>query len=370
MEKKYSQRKNGYSMNMIAHPSALISPEQTAAMRMASREAELLKQLHPDQLAIIYEQKWFQIFVPRQFNGLGLNLPEALQLEEALAWIDGSIGWTVTLCAGAGWFVGFLDPEIIPVVFDRPEVCIAGSGKISGIAKIIAGGFEITGHWDYATGSNCATSFTANCIIEENGIILKNEDGSPAIKSFLFLRDEVIIHKNWKMIGMIATGSNSFEVNGLKLKNNRSFSIDSRTAFLQHPVYQYPFHQFAETTLAVNSSGMAIRFLDLCKLLIQQKLNDAIQAGLQSAVKQLEEVRQQFYHIITNSWEECSGNFAISSTLLQDISRISKQLATTSRKVVDDLYPFCGMQAANPETEINRVWRNLHTASQHSLFHT
>ena len=193
---------------------------------------------------------------------------------------------------------------------------------------------------------------------------------SQKIKSFLFLRDEVTIHKNWKMIGMIATGSNSFEVNGLKLKNNRCFSIDQRATVLPQPIYQYPFLQFAETTLAVNSSGMAIRFLDLCKPLFQQKTNENIQAVFQNAAKKLDEVRQEFYQVVEKSWEECAGNFDISSKLLQEVSSISKQLATISRKVVDDLYPFCGMQAANPETEINRVWRNLHTASQHSLFHT
>ena len=357
-------------MKLIEHPSAFIAPELTAAIRNVAGEAELLKQLHPQQLAIIYEQKWFQIFVPKQYNGLGLTLPEALQLEEALAWTDGSIGWTVTLCAGAGWFVGFLDPQIIPIAFNTTKVCIAGSGKTSGIAKTIPDGFEITGHWDYATGANCATSFTANCILETNGEILKHEDGSPVIKSFLFLRDEVTIHRNWKMMGMLATGSNSFEVNGLKLKYNRSFSIDQQAAVLQQPVYQYPFLQFAEATLAVNNSGMAIRFLDLCKPLLLQKTNESIQAGLQTAAKQIEEVRQQFYHVIEKSWEECTGSFVASSKSLQDVSWISKQLAAISRKIVDELYPFCGMQAANPETEINRVWRNLHTASQHSLFHT
>jgi len=357
-------------MKLIEHPSAFIKFELATAIRSVAGEAELLKQLHPEQLAIIYEEKWFQIFVPKRYNGLGLTLPEALQLEEALAWTDGAVGWTVTLCAGAGWFIGFLDPQIVRVSFNTTKVCIAGSGKTSGIAKIIEEGFEITGHWDYATGANCATSFTANCIIEDNGVIAKHEDGSAVIKSFLFFRDEVIIHKNWKMIGMIATGSNSFEVNGLKLKNNRCFSIDQRATVLPQPIYQYPFLQFAETTLAVNSSGMAIRFLDLCKPLFQQKTNENIQAVFQNAAKKLDEVRQEFYQVVEKSWEECAGNFDISSKLLQEVSRISKQLATTSRKVVDDLYPFCGMQAANPETEINRVWRNLHTASQHSLFHS
>jgi alkylation response protein AidB-like acyl-CoA dehydrogenase len=292
-------------MKMIEHPSAFIKPEQIATMRNVAREAEQMKHLHPEQIAIIHKQKWFELFVPVQFNGLGLSLPEALQLEEALAWTDGSVGWTVTLCAGAGWFIGFLDPEIVSIVFDKPNICIAGSGKASGIAKTIDDGFEITGYWDYATGANSATSFTANCMIEEYGAILKNEDGSPVIKSFLFLKDEVRIHETWKQIGMIATGSNSFEVNGLRVKNNRAFLIDYRSAVLKDPIYQYPFLQFAETTLAVNSSGMAIRFLDLCELLFRQKSTGTMRSDLQTTTKELEEVRELFYSTAIKSWEEC-----------------------------------------------------------------
>src|SRR6478735_7120509 len=270
-------------MNLIEHPSAFMKPELIATIRNVASEAEPMKHLHPEQIAIIHQQKWFELFVPVKYNGLGLNLPEALQLEEALAWTDGSVGWTVTLCAGAGWFIGFLDPEIVPVVFDVPNICIAGSGKAAGIAKTIDDGFEITGHWDYATGANWATSFTANCMIEENGAILKNADGSPVIKSFLFLRNEVRIHETWKQIGMIATGSNSFEVNGLRVKNNRAFLIDNRSAVLKDPIYQYPFLQFAETTLAVKSSGMATRFLDLCEPLFRKKPVSTILTDLQKA---------------------------------------------------------------------------------------
>jgi len=83
---------------------------------------------------------------------------------------------------------------------------------------------------------------------------------------------------------------------------------------------------------------------------------------------QLAEYRDQFYQITENSWEYCLNSKPVSKELMARISDSSKKLAITARHVVDNLYPYCGMLAADPETEINRVWRNLHTASQHSLF--
>jgi indole-3-acetate monooxygenase len=353
---------------MTTHPSAHIAPEIANALRTLAAEAEQLQQLHPAQLSIIYEHNWFNLFVPKTHKGLQLSLPEVLQLEEALAWADGSVGWTVTLCAGAGWFVGFLNAESGTAIFEPTKVCLAGSEKASGKATIIADGYQISGFWDYATGANAATAFTANCVLEQNGVLLKNDDGSPLIEAFLFLKDEVTIHENWKRMGMIATGSHSFEVKKMRVNKNRGFIIDPQYAVIKDPVYQYPFLQLAETTLAVNSSGMAMRFLELCIPIAEKRTSPAMLLVLKNAVQEMEAARQLFYAAVNTSWQECCDKISITPSVLQQVSNNSKAMAVASRKMVEELYPYCGMQAANPETELNRVWRNLHTASQHSIF--
>ena len=355
-------------MKTSRYQKNIIEEETIVLLRSYTASAEQLKQLHPAQLKVIHEQKWFQLFVPAQYHGLHLSLPAALKLEEMIARIDGSLGWTVTLCAGAGWFAGFLDPALAKTVFDNPLVCLAGSGKASGIAKKIVDGYEVSGSWDYATGTYCATAFTANCVITENDTTLTDRYGSPLIQSFLFLPGEVTVHENWKPIGMLATGSNAFEVKNLTVDNKRTFTIEPVAAFIQDPLYQYPFLQFAELTLAVNHSGMATRFLELCENIFSKHSTPAMQQLLTDAINKLETARQHFYSIAQSSWEVCCSNAIVSPQSLQQVSIASKSLAFIARNVVDTLYPYCGMQAANPDTEINRVWRNLHTASQHSLF--
>ena len=156
----------------IPHPSAFINSKLTEDIRSLASGAENTGSLQPGQLAIIYEQKWFNLFLPGKYPGLQLSFPAALQIEEGLAWVDGSTGWTVTLCAGANWFVGFLHPDIADLIFNTDKVCLAGSGRPSGTASITGDGYEITGHWKYATGSAHATAFTANCIIEKTALQL------------------------------------------------------------------------------------------------------------------------------------------------------------------------------------------------------
>ena len=360
----------------IPHPSHVIGAKLTEAIRSFTAAAERTGSLHPEQLGIIYEQNWFKLFVSKNYNGLQMSLPEALKIEESLAWVDGSVGWTVTLCSGANWFIGFLNPELVNCIFKTDTVCLGGSGSTSGSARIIEGGYEITGYWRYATGSAHATAFTANCVIENNGTIMQNKEGSPVIKSFLFLREEVVVHYDWNGMGMQATSSNSFEVQQLRVHENRCFQIDRNFTFDDHPVYRFPFLQFAEATLAVNSSGMAIHFMDLCEPLFNERAKnknynkEAINVSigcLHTSRKDLEEKRNSFYRAIENSWNECVHENSIAAEILSEVSKLSRELAATSRKLVDELYPYCGLIAANKHSEINRVWRDLHTASQHSL---
>ncbi|WP_315821275.1 acyl-CoA dehydrogenase [Paraflavitalea speifideaquila] len=363
-------------MTTIAHPGSVIPAELTNTIRELAPVAEKLGKLHDQQLAIIYDQGWFNLFVPKVYGGLELSLPAALRTEEALAWTDGSTGWTVTLCSGANWFAGFLAPSAVQEIYTNKKVCLAGSGRPSGIAQVTPAGYRITGEWHYATGSLHATAFTANCTIEKDGVLLQDAAGNPLIQSFWFYPHEVNIIQNWHCIGMMATASHGFEVKGVTVPVNRTFILEPGKAVLEHPVYHFPFLPFAEATLAVNYSGMAVRFLDLCQSLFEDKLNNPhnskhIQAPLRETLQQataaLQQARDAFYAAIETAWQAMLTQQAVAAELLQAISHTSRRLATIARQQVDTLYPFCGITAANPSTEINQVWRNLHTASQHSL---
>lgn len=364
-------------MNPVPHPAAFIDSQSVNVIRRYAAEAEQMRCLHPEQLAVIYNNRWFNLYVPGRYAGLDLPLPEGLQTEEALAWIDGSVGWTVTLCSGANWFIGFLQPYIAATLFSSEKVCFAGSGRASGIATMINDDeFEISGSWQYATGAAHATAFSANCHIEKDGRFLQHEDGTPLVAAFVFLRSEVFITDDWKGMGMIATSSNRFEVSRLRVNKNRRFEIDPNKAVLPDKIYQYPFLQFAESTLAVNISGMAIHFMDLFEQNVKERMTgdhftDDQRHFLflrhEAARNQQQDARDNFYRALQSSWDEPDKNKHFDTMTLKNVSEASRHLAATSREVVDQLFPFCGLVACDPHSEINRVWRNLQTACLHPL---
>jgi len=338
--------------------------------------SEEMGELHPELLKLAYDHHWFKLFVPEIYGGPGLMLPEILRLEEAIAAADGSLGWTVTLCSGAGWFAGFLDPELAEAVFTDHDVCFAGSGAVSGTAVQCENGYLINGSWNYASGALHATIFTANCVLKNsNGEDIPDEKGNPQVKSFILKKDEVGVLSGWSYFGLVATGSHSFKVEDVIVPVNRTFEIN-KDIKVKTPGFDYPFLQLAETTLAVNSLGMAQHFISLTKDSFtkrsgQKRYTDKQKAFFEKELirceSEVKKVREEFYAVFDQSWDQLLNNGFVTAESLLAVSAISRKLAHSCRRAADNLFPYCGLEAAKKETEINRVWRDLHTASQHSL---
>ncbi|WP_461789926.1 acyl-CoA dehydrogenase family protein [Pedobacter sp.] len=347
---------------------------QEAILNLAP-QSEALGELHPDVLEIAYKEEWFKLYVPVAYGGPGKKLPEILRLEEDLAYVDGSTAWTVTLCSGAAWFAGFLDPPLAEEIFADPKVCFAGSGAIGGTARETESGYVINGHWKYASGALHATIFTANCVLQnEGGVDLLDENGDQIIKSFILKRNEVEIQSGWSYFGLVATGSHAFDVNDVTVPENRSFKINELK--VADEGFDYPFLQLAETTLAVNSLGMARRFIDLVADAFYNRSGfkryntnqvEFFKDELTTCTHTISTVKEHFYEVFDASWDQLISNGTIDESVLLEVSRLSRSLAHQSRKMVDALYPYAGLEAAKRETELNRVWRDLHTASQHAL---
>ncbi|GAB3415023.1 acyl-CoA dehydrogenase family protein [Niabella aquatica] len=354
----------------------VLSKDQADRLRNWCAGAEARGALTPAILELAYKQKWFKLFVPKALGGLELNLPEALQYEEYLAYIDGSLGWTVTLCAGANLFCGYIQKKKAYTIFSKEKVCFGGSGAAGGVAREVKGGYIVNGYWKYATGAPHLTHFTANCVIEKDGKALLKEDGTPLTRSFFFNKNEVIVHKDWNTMGLKATAGHSFSVQDIKVSNDRSFIIDGSHTTLEGNIYKYPFLPFAEATIAVNTLGMTRHFLEEALYIIQQKkrqharqghaANRIAEIAIVSAQQKVYDLSDRFYTITDISWKELEHKH-VSKKSVNKIAALSRLMVKECRQQVATIYPYCGLAATNNGTVINRAFRDIFTGSQHGL---
>jgi hypothetical protein len=105
---------------------------------------------------------------------------------------------------------------------------LPGSGAVGGTAEITENGYRINGSWKYASGAHQATHITANCAIKSKGAPVLNDDGEQLVLPFILDKKDVNVLPAWKYIGMVATGSDAFEVKDLEVPRTGSLKLIHR----------------------------------------------------------------------------------------------------------------------------------------------
>ena len=359
--------------------NSILSDADARRIARHAAQADASRWLHPVQQALLHRRGWLRMLAPASVGGAELALPGVVRLEEAVARVDGSVAWTLTLCAGAGWFAGFLQPDIARAILASRRVCLAGSGAPTGYADIEGEGYRVNGCWDYASGAPMATHFTFNAVLRRDGAVLVGEHGKPLIRAFVVPAALVDTVPTWRSMGLRATASDAYRVTDKWVGREHAFEIDPARAVARGPLYRFPFLAFAYVTLAANVAGMAHHFVELALDCIahrrnrfaedESKLIDAPQvaAALAATRTRLGDARTRVYAALDDAWASASGEGRVSELQSEALEAGAIAWVAAARAAVDTLFPYCGLYAAREDSEINRVWRDFHTASQHAL---
>jgi hypothetical protein len=77
--------------------------------------------------------------------------------------------------------------------------------------------------------------------------------------------------------------------------------------------------------------------------------------------------RSCFYSRLERAWDTTARGEVLHEDQRHALCVVSLALVNAGRKAVDDLFPYCGLIAVNAQSEIGRVWRDLHTGTQHAM---
>ncbi|MHA7830197.1 MAG: acyl-CoA dehydrogenase family protein [Flagellimonas sp.] len=309
----------------------------------------------------IAKENLWNLWVPKSHGGLEASLTEGLETLRSLAKLDGSLGWTVTLCSGANFFIGNLQKEVADKLFNGNNGPVfGGSGGVFGTADKVDDGYVINGRWKYTTGAPYITHFTLNAKIREDGRDVLKDDGGPLVRSFLLESEQVGIIHDWNTMGLQATATESFEVNDQWVDKAYSFVYDE--FYLPDPIFKVPFRVFADLTLWVNYIGMAERFLKEAETIMADK-------GILDDLKK----------VIVDAVGKCMGHGErIQDMVLkeQDIPESYgekiHQTASDSVRCLSDkiiqVFPVLGIRASAKDHPLNQVFRDFFTATQHHIF--
>ena len=309
---------------------------------------------------IINENLW-NIWVPKTYGGLELSLTAGLARLRELAKIDASLGWTITLCSGANYFIGNLQPIKAQEIFMTTGVspCLGGSGGVFGKAEIVGDYFRISGKWRYATGAPYLTHFTLNAEIVENGIKLRNNDGSPRVQSFVIPKDAVQVIEDWNTMGLKATATHSFAVADYMAHKSCSFSYND--CYLPHPIFKIPFALFADLTLWINYIGIA-------EHLMEEAGSDMGKGKLNALENTILESNRKIFSYASEIEKRIDEKRAIEADYMEEIHNVAVQSVKGISRNIIEIFPSLGVKASTKGNKLNQIFCDYFTATQHHIF--
>lgn len=326
------------------------------------------KRTLPDELLeIAYDEKLFKLFVPTYLGGRMLELPEAIRLFQEASAIEGSFGWLVTIGSGGNMFVPHFKEETCQQLFSPKEAVIAGSGHPTAIARKTEGGYYVSGEWKYCSGAPYASMFTANSKLENTEEII----------TCIFKPSQVNILEDWDAFGLKGTGSHSIQVENVFVPDERTFDLAKQANDFGEFVHTFPFVQFSQATFSGVCLGLGQSFFEEASHLIQLKkerwLNfdtskyDKVNRLLNEELNQFKQKEREFYTALDLLWTKHTNKEILNEEELQNFSNQCKELAVVTIESSNELIRHFGMEAVMETSQLNRIWRNLYTASQHTF---
>lgn len=314
-----------------------------------------------DTLQWISDRNLWNLWVPKAYNGLESSLTHGLKELQSIAKIDGSLGWTVTLCSGANYFIGNLQPDTANQIFSNSKktVCFGGSGGVFGIAEQQGDHYIISGEWHYATGAPYLSHFTLNAKILSDGKQLLNADGTSLVYSFVVPKENVTIIKDWKTMGLKATATHSFKVDAVLVPSKQAFVYNR--FYLPQPIFKIPFSVFADLTLWVNYLGMAEHFYDEASLILEPKTLEPFSSLLSKTNHELYVYAEEM-ELLTNN------DTSITQTQIETIHKAASASVKDLSQAIINIYPLLGVKACSGQHVLNRIFRDYFTATQHHIF--
>nr|MBO2513191.1 hypothetical protein [Gammaproteobacteria bacterium] len=344
-------------------------------VRERAAEADRRFALTDDVVEALVRHRLFRLWIPRRYGGFETSLPDALEIYQAAARIDGSFGWAVMIGAGGGLFAAFLDEAPARTIFEPANAVIAGSGAPEGQAERVPGGYRVRGRWRYASGAPYATTFTASSIVTSGGEPVRGENGEPLVRAMAFPRASVEILETWNALGMRATSSHDFRVDDVFVPEAMSFSVFADAPREPGPLYRIPFQVLSELPFVAVALGVARHALDAFAALAQRKrplgakgvLRDdgTARAAFADAFAAWRIARDGVRALAASAWEAATAGRELSAAELAEITATSVHVVRRLDAAVDELATLAGMTGIDDASELGRARRDLLTLRAH-----
>jgi alkylation response protein AidB-like acyl-CoA dehydrogenase len=345
-------------------------------LETAADEIERCRELPEPIVAALIEHGLFRLLLPRALSGAELCPAVYVEVIEEVAKHDASTAWCLGQACGCTMTAAYLDPEVAREIFGGKRGIVAWGPPGPAEARVVPGGYRLSGTWSFASGSHHASWLGAHVpILAADGAPQLRPDGGPVMRTLLFPKASARFADIWHVIGLRGTGSDSYTVNDLFVPEEYTV-LREAAARPRQPGLLYAFSSsniyasgFAGVALGIARSALDA-FVELARDKIPRgakstlRDNNVIQAQVAQSEARLGAARAFLLGSLDDIWREVS----IAGQLTVD-HNATIRLASTwaihqAREVVDAAYHAAGATAIFENNPFERRFRDIHTVVQ------
>ena len=223
-------------------------------IRDGGDRAQELRRLPDDVVDALIGAGLFRFTVPRDMGGEDASIRETIETLEAIAAIDGSVGWNVMIgseinAMAAG---GMPQDSAREVFLENPRVIMCGEGGPGtepGRAQREDGGYRVWARSSFISGChNSEWCFQSATVFDGDEPAL-DDNGRPINRTFFIHKSQFEIIDTWDVAGLRGSGSHDVKVDGALVPEKWAsieLMLPSRS---DNPVFRVPVSPARAPTL-------------------------------------------------------------------------------------------------------------------------
>jgi alkylation response protein AidB-like acyl-CoA dehydrogenase len=338
---------------------------------------EATRRLPEDLTRELARAGFFRIYLPAAYGGLDLTPMEAMEIFEELARADASVAWCVWN-GNTHWTAAQLSPEAARNIHGDPDVVTANSTRASGQARVIGGGYHVSGRWSLVSGCELGTWMVLLCIVHEDGKARFTPSGAPEIRFMLLPSSECEIIDTWTVGGLRGTGSHDVVVRDQFVPSSYGSGFTDPYVL---PELRYRIPPFSRVIpgLGAMALGIARTAIDtLTEIAVEktpQRTSQRLREnhGAQVRVSQAESLVRSARLFLFDSLDRLWSTVATTGeALMQQRAHVrlaASHAVSSAVQAVDLMYTAAGATALYASCPLERAFRDVHAITQHIGVH-
>jgi 3-hydroxy-9,10-secoandrosta-1,3,5(10)-triene-9,17-dione monooxygenase len=344
-----------------------------------AEETDARRRLADGNVQALKDSGLCRLMVPLRFGGYQTSIRTYIDVLAEVGRGCGSTSWVASLVNVCAWLAALFPEKAQADIWSgNPDAWVAGSLAPNGEAVPVDGGWRVTGRWPWASGSLHAQ--WGAC-----GIHMKNDRGEMANFGLsLMPMSDLRVEDTWFMAGMKGTGSNTIVAKDVFVPEHRflpypnAFAGKYRTEFGDEVVYRAALVPVTVLILAPSQLGVARAALDHAVAKAPTRgithTNFATQAESSGFQMQVAEAAMKIDTATLHAQRAAHDlDRAAAEHRHMDLTararvRMDTALAAKHcRDAVELLVAAHGTSSLADSNRMQRLWRDVHTASHHAI---